>query len=246
MSSGGPRPPGRDLPALRRQAAAHVRHPQSLALLTLTFSTGVVDAISYLGLGKVFTANMTGNVVLLGFGLAGTGGLPVLAPLVSLAAFMCGAATSGAIGRGKDRDAAQELGRALAIECAVLSAATLIAAVVTVAPAAVSGDVLVALLAFALGARNATVRRIGVPDLTTTVLTLTLTGLAADAGAGHPSPGSTARRACAAAAMLVGALTGALLLKTSLVLPLALAAVLALGTAIVYLPRLRQAGATQE
>jgi uncharacterized membrane protein YoaK (UPF0700 family) len=246
MSSGGPRSPGPDLVALRREAAAQVRHPLTLALLTLTFSTGVVDAISYLGLGRVFTANMTGNVVLLGFGIAGAGGLPVLAPLVSLAAFMCGAAVAGVMGRGEDHDAVQQLGRALAIECGLLSAATLIAAVVTIAPGAFSGDTLVTLLAFALGIRNAAVRRIGVPDLTTTVLTLTLTGLAADAGAGHPSPGSTARRACAAIAMLLGALAGALLLKTSLVLPLAFAAVLALATATVQLPRLRQAVAAPE
>ena len=50
----------------------------------LTFTTGLVDAVSYLGIGHVFTANMTGNIVFLGFGIAGSGGLPVIAPLVSL------------------------------------------------------------------------------------------------------------------------------------------------------------------
>jgi len=44
------------------------------ALLVLTFTTGVIDAASYLGLGHVFTANMTGNIVLLGFGIAGGSG----------------------------------------------------------------------------------------------------------------------------------------------------------------------------
>ena len=52
----------------------------------------MVDAVSYLGIGHVFTANMTGNVVLLGFGIAGSGGLPVVAPLISLAAFLIGLA----------------------------------------------------------------------------------------------------------------------------------------------------------
>ena len=66
------------------------RHPLNRALLVLTFTTGLVDAASYLGLGHVFTANMTGNIVLLGFGIAGSGGLPVLAPLVSLGAFLVG------------------------------------------------------------------------------------------------------------------------------------------------------------
>lgn len=79
-----------DEAALRRGAGS-VRHPLARALLALTFSTGVVDAVSYLALGRVFTANMTGNVVLLGFGIAGGDGLPVVAPMVSLGAFLVGA-----------------------------------------------------------------------------------------------------------------------------------------------------------
>jgi uncharacterized membrane protein YoaK (UPF0700 family) len=46
---------------------ASVRHPLTRALLVLTFTTGLIDALSYLGLGRVFTANMTAKVVLLGF-----------------------------------------------------------------------------------------------------------------------------------------------------------------------------------
>src|SRR5436853_4076193 len=69
--------------ALKRGVAS-VKHPLARALLVLTFTTGLVDAVSYLGLGRVFTANMTGNIVLLGFGIAGSAGLPVVAPLVSL------------------------------------------------------------------------------------------------------------------------------------------------------------------
>src|ERR1700739_3686378 len=90
---------GASAPSLAQQAAANLRHPLSLTLLALTFSTGTVDAVSYLGLGHVFTANMTGNIVLLGFGIAGAGRLPVLSPLVSLAAFMLGAAAGGALTR---------------------------------------------------------------------------------------------------------------------------------------------------
>lgn len=67
-------------------------------LVGLTFATGMVDAISYLGLGRVFTANMTGNVVLLGFALARTPGFTVLGPVVALAAFLAGSAVGGALG----------------------------------------------------------------------------------------------------------------------------------------------------
>jgi uncharacterized membrane protein YoaK (UPF0700 family) len=91
-------------------------------------------------------------------------------------------------------------------------------------------------MALPMGVRNAVVRRIGVPDLTTTVLTLTLTGLAADsAGAGRPAPGST-RRLAAVLAMLAGAVAGALLLKAALFLPIAVAAASALGTCLTYVP----------
>src|SRR3954449_1670759 len=85
-----------DEAALRRGVGS-VRHPLAQALLALTFTTGLVDAVSYLGLGRVFTANMTGNVVLLGFGIAGAGGLPVVAPLVSLGAFLVGSAGGGVL-----------------------------------------------------------------------------------------------------------------------------------------------------
>src|SRR5215203_654838 len=90
----GARPNGEPIGAA---AAASARHPLAHALLVLTFSTGLVDAVSYLGLGRVFTANMTGNIVLLGFGIAGSGGLPVVAPLVSLGAFLVGSAAGGAL-----------------------------------------------------------------------------------------------------------------------------------------------------
>src|SRR5215207_9717684 len=69
--------------------------PLLVALGLLTLVTGLVDAACYLGLGRVFTANMTGNVVLLAFGATRTQGLPVLGPTVSLLVFLVGAAGGG-------------------------------------------------------------------------------------------------------------------------------------------------------
>ena len=80
---------------------------------------------------------------------------------------------------------------------------------------------LIVLLAVAMGIQNATARRLAVPDLTTTVLTQTLTGIAADSRLGGGSGAKTVRRVLAVAAMLVGAIVGALLLLE--VAPLALA-----------------------
>src|SRR5258705_5921217 len=88
-------PAALDQAALRRRAARSIRNPLARGLLVLTFTTGLVDAVSYLGLGHVFTANSTGNIVLLAFGVAGVGGLPVISPLVSLAAFLVGAVVGG-------------------------------------------------------------------------------------------------------------------------------------------------------
>jgi uncharacterized membrane protein YoaK (UPF0700 family) len=226
--------------SLSLHAARSIRHPLTRTLLVLTFTTGLVDAVSYLGLGHVFTANMTGNVVLLGFGIAGSGGLPVVAPLVSLAAFLLGAGCGGLLAlRLADRHP-RHLGAAVAIEVSLIAVAGIMAAAADVRAGAFSGDTLIALLAFAMGVRNATVRRIAVPDLTTTVLTMTLTGLAADSPPlGGTGKGST-RRAAAVLTMLIGALTGALLLKTSLVLPLASAAALTTLTAGLYVRAARR------
>jgi uncharacterized membrane protein YoaK (UPF0700 family) len=220
---------------LGKRAARSIRHPLARTLLVLTFTTGLVDAVSFLGLGNVFTANMTGNVVFLGFGIAGSGGLQVVAPLVSLGSFLVGAGAGGVLAARMERRG-RNLAVALWVEVSLIGAAAIVAAAIDVRPNDLSGDVVIALLALAMGARNATVRRLGVPDLTTTVLTMTLTGLAADSPpAGGSGAGST-RRTAAVLAMLTGALAGALLLKTSLVLPLVAAAALALATRLVFVP----------
>jgi uncharacterized membrane protein YoaK (UPF0700 family) len=222
-------------------ASRSVRHPLTQALLVLTFTTGLVDAVSYLGLGRVFTANMTGNVVLLGFGIAGGEGLPVVAPLVSLGAFLLGSGAGGLLARRLGGRHSRHVARALAIEVSLIAIAAVLATVITIRPNHVSGDSVIALLALGMGVRNATVRRIGVPDLTTTVLTMTLTGLAADSRIFGGSGAGSVRRIGAALAMLIGALAGAVLLKTSLVLPLAAAAGLATLTWLVYVPAARRA-----
>jgi uncharacterized membrane protein YoaK (UPF0700 family) len=235
-----PTQPARFDPESLKQAARSIQHPLARALLVLTFTTGLVDAVSYLGLGRVFTANMTGNIVFLGFGIAGSGGLPVLAPLISLAAFLLGAGGGGVLAvRMGDRHP-EHIARALAIEASLIGVAVVLAAAVDVRPDEVSGDIVIALLALSMGVRNATVRRLGIPDLTTTVLTMTLTGLAAESPPAGGSGEGSVRRIAAVLAMLTGALAGALLLKTSLVLPLAAAAGLALVTWLVYVPAARR------
>jgi uncharacterized membrane protein YoaK (UPF0700 family) len=226
--------------SLAQRAAASINHPLTRALLALTFTTGLVDGVSYLGLGHVFTANMTGNVVLLGFGIAGGYHLPVLAPIVSLLSFLLGAGIGGVLATRTAAIHYLHVGIALAIEFGMLAITAALAALKTPHVGGVSAYLVIALLALAMGVRNETVRKIGVPDLTTTVLTMTLTGLAAESALFGGTRRGTTRRVSAVVLMLLGALAGALELKVSIALPLATAAVLAGVTGILYVPAARR------
>jgi uncharacterized membrane protein YoaK (UPF0700 family) len=229
-----------DSPTLAARAAANLHHPLTRALLMLTFTTGLVDGVSYLGLGHVFTANMTGNIVLLGFGIAGGYHLPVLAPVVSLLAFLLGAGIGGVLVRRLSANHPLHVSWAIGSELTLLAVTTAFVAIKTPQTGRLSGYVVIALMALAMGVRNATIRKLAVPDLTTTVLTMTLTGLAADSALfGGDGRGSN-RRVLAVAAMLLGALTGALELKTGIWLPLVTATALAAAAGLYYVPAARR------
>jgi uncharacterized membrane protein YoaK (UPF0700 family) len=187
------------------------RHgPLPPLLLVLTMVTGVVDAVSYLKLGHVFVANMTGNVVFLGFAVADPQAFSVPASLTAIGAFLAGALAGGRLGASAGHHRGRFLAIATYIEIGLLGTA-LVVSVLALHPGLVQYSLIV-LLALAMGLQNAVARRLGVPDLTTTVLTLTLTGLAADstlAGGKNPNPG---RRLLATATMFLGAAIGALLI----------------------------------
>jgi uncharacterized membrane protein YoaK (UPF0700 family) len=117
--------------------------------------------------------------------------------------------------------------------------------VVHVAPDAASGAIVIAVLALAMGVRNATIRRIGGSDLTTTVLTTTIAHLAADSPLAGGSGTRSLRRTVAVLAMFCGALIGAVLLKNSLALPSFAAAGLVLVTWLFYVPPIRRRNLTE-
>jgi uncharacterized membrane protein YoaK (UPF0700 family) len=197
--------------------------PLPVVLLALTFVTGLVDAVSILALGRVFVANMTGNVVFVGFAIAGAPGFSLAASLAALGGFVVGAAAAGRmIGAvGSRRPALTRL--ALSVELAVMIVALAVTASVGTPISHTVRDVVAFDLAIALGVQNAVVRFLKVPDLTTTVLTMTLTGIAADI---RSAPrGVLVRRALAVVMMLVGAIVGAILVThASPADPLAIAA----------------------
>jgi uncharacterized membrane protein YoaK (UPF0700 family) len=211
-------------------AAKGSRHgPLPSLLLVLTVVTGLVDAVSYLKLGHVFVANMTGNVVFLGFAAAGATDFSVGASLVAIVAFMGGASLAGRLGSPLGHHRGRFLATAASVQTVLLALAL---AVSLGAPNPGGGAVyaLVTPLALAMGLQNATARRLGVPDLTTTVLTLTLTGLAADSTLGGGSNPNVGRRLAATVAMCLGAGIGAALLFQS-----GVSAVLATATTLLVL-----------
>jgi len=221
-------------PRRGRPWALGIHGPLEALLLTLTVVTGLVDAVSYLALGHVFVANMTGNVIFLGFALAGAPGLSAPAALAALGAFLVGAAAGGRIGIWSGGHRGRHLQTAMTTAVVSVLLAVLLGAILGQPVSPGGRYALIVPLAFAMGIQNATARRFAVPDLTTTVLTLTLTGIAADSRLAGGTGGHPGRRLIAVTAMFAGALVGALLVtNVDLVLPLAIAAALIAASALV-------------
>ena len=189
------------------------------ALLGMTAVTGLVDAVSFLSFGHVFTANMTGNIVLLAFASTGVPQVSLARSITALVGFLAGAAAGGRIMSGAS--AAVQLraaGSVFALEIVFLIGATLAALGYSVdsPPHFLQLYAMIAFTAIAMGMRNAAVRKLAVPDLTTTVLTLTITGLAADSALAHGTNPRWQRRVAAVVAMFAGAALGSIILRHSI------------------------------
>jgi uncharacterized membrane protein YoaK (UPF0700 family) len=189
------------------------------ALLGMTVVIGLVDAVSFLSLGRVFTANMTGNIVILAFATAHVSGLSIGRSLTALVAFLVGAILGGRIMARASADSQIRFGaQAFLLEVAFLFAA----AFCGLGYRGLLPDhsfrpfALIALTALAMGTRNAAVRKLAIPDLTTTVLTLTITGIGADSSLANGSNPRLARRFASVAAMFLGAALGAVVIHYSI------------------------------
>jgi len=210
--------------------------PLPPVLLSMTLVTGLVDAFSYLVLGHVFVANMTGNVVFLGFALAGAPGFSIAASAVALVAFALGALAGGNLAARYGQHRARLHSSAAAIQAVFLAAAVILA---ILAGTVVTGGyryALIVALGASMGIQNAAARKIAVPDLTTTVLTLTITGIAADSALAGGAGSKAGRRLVAVATMLIGALVGAaLVIHSQLYYPLVIALIaIVLGAATTF------------
>lgn len=210
------------------------RHgPLPPLMLALTVVTGLVDAFSYLALGHVFVANMTGNIVFGGFAIAGAAGFSLAASLVALATFAAGAMLGGRIAHRARAHRARVLYLTLLPQTVLVAAAYVLA---QAAGSPYSGGVryaLIVLLGLGMGLQNAAARALAVPDLTTTVLTLTITGIASDSRLAGGPGSRIGRRTVSAGAMFLGALVGCLpVLHGQPALPLLFAGLLLAAVAV--------------
>jgi uncharacterized membrane protein YoaK (UPF0700 family) len=189
------------------------------ALLGMTAVTGLVDAVSFLSLGRVFTANMTGNIVLLGFATAHVSGLSIARSLTALLAFLVGAILGGRVMARTSPDAQIRFAaQAFLLEVAFLFAASFcgIGYRADLLENSFQSFALIGLTALAMGTRNAAVRKLAIPDLTTTVLTLTITGIGADSMLANGNNPRLTRRVASVASMFLGAALGAVVIRYSI------------------------------
>jgi len=207
-------------------------------LVALTVVTGLVDAFSYLVLGHVFVANQTGNVVFFAFALAGVGGFSATASIAALGCFALGALGAGRLGRVLAGRRELLLGVTAGIQAIIVAETVTMTALTPIPIPAGLRYALIASLSLTMGAQNATARKLAVPDLTTTVLTLTITGIAADSPLAGATGAHAARRLISVVAMFLGALAGAeLVLHVHIVYPLVIALVILAVVAVVAVAR---------
>ena len=200
------------------------------SLYCLTFVTGLVDAASWVAMGHVFTANMTGNIIFLGFAFGGVPGLSIGRSVTALAFALLGGLLAGRLDSLLEKRRRNIwLAVALGIETLLLFGAMTVSWYFEPragqhVPEALYGTI--ALTALGMGMRNGTVRRLAVPELTTTVLTLTVAALAFDFSLAPGSNPRWRRRVGSVLMMFSGAFVGVHLLKHSLVLLLGTSTVL--------------------
>jgi uncharacterized membrane protein YoaK (UPF0700 family) len=184
------------------------------ALLVLTVATGAIDGVSYLALDRVFTGNMTGNVLFIGFGLVGVADIPLLNNLVALLAFMLGAVLGSRL--AGPAGARARLRRRTLLMLLANTVLVLALGAVWVALGSIGTPVMVVitgLLALLLGAQAAGVKQIGIRDLSTVVVTMTMVNLSTDSRVGGGTGEAWLRRLGAIVTMGLGALAAALVTR---------------------------------
>ncbi|MGB8388744.1 YoaK family protein [Mycobacterium sp.] len=203
------------------------------ALLLLTFATGLADSISILVLGHVFVANMTGNVIFLGFWLAPRTNVDLTAVVVALPTFVCTTILSGRLSRHFRERTRPWITVVLASEVVLLGALAILAGTGVLRYHDDTKLIMIGILAVTFGLQHSSARQFGIQELSTTVLTSTIVSLGLDS---HLAGGSGDRerlRFSVVFTMCAGAFLGATMSRFVVAPVFALtAAVVALSLAI--------------
>lgn len=214
--------------------------PIVLLAYVLTFTAGLINAVTVLGLGDIFASLMTGNVVFIGLALGGAEDFSAWRSGLAIGAFLAGAAVGGRIAAHSEKKSLRAwLLPVAAAEAALIAAAAAVAFFYigrstedTMAPAVL---VAIALTSLAMGVRNSTITELDLPDLKTTVLTLTLSGLAADSKLGGGKGQHVTRRVMSVLLIIGGAAAGALFFHAfGIAVPLVIIAATVLLATILY------------
>lgn len=206
-----------------------------VALLMLTFATGLVDAISVLVLGHVFVANMTGNVVFLGFWLAPQTTVDLAGVLVSFASFLVGAVIGGRYARHLGAKVRIWLATALGTEVALLTTMAVLVGTEVIDYHTQQKVILIACLAITFGAQSAAARQFGVQELSTTVLTSTIVGIGVDSRLAGGTGEREKLRITIVLTLCAGAAVGATVLHIGLAPVIGLAACIVAASLAVFL-----------
>jgi uncharacterized membrane protein YoaK (UPF0700 family) len=239
-------------------AGAQHEVPITVAMAVLTVTAGAVDAISFLGLGQVFTALATGNLLFLAFALGGQGSVPVERPAIALAAFVLGVIMGSALFSALGRR--RWFPMALGVEAALVAVAGFVAlGVAGLGATDVPDPVVIVVVAVAMGVRSMAALRAAIPGMPTQMIQGSLVAVidtfvsrwsaagrsrgGAAGSASRPALAklSMARHAATIGGTLLGGVLGALLVNAGAGLALLAVAVAVFVTAGVYafVPRYR-------
>lgn len=199
----------------------------------MTFATGLVDAVSVLVLGHVFVANMTGNVIFLGFWFVPNSGVDLLAAVVAFVSFLAGTVISGRFTRHLRASVRRWLVIALGAEVIALVALSILAGAGVLTYHGRGRLILIAALAVTFGTQSVTARQFGVQELSTTVLTSTIVGIGFDSRLAGGTGQREGLRYSVVATMCAGAVVGATMTRYTVAPIIAIAALaIAISAAI--------------
>ncbi|KUI46038.1 hypothetical protein AU198_00390 [Mycobacterium sp. GA-1199] len=203
-------------------------------LLSLTFATGLVDAVSVLKLGHVFVANMTGNVIFLGFWLVPHSGVDVTAALVAFAGFVAGAVLSGRLTRHLGTDVRRWLASTMTFEVVLLAVLSVLAGTGVLDYEDNTKLLLIAGLAVAFGVQNSSAQQFGIQELSTTVLTTTIVRIGFDSRLAGGTGEREKLRYSVVLTMCAGAVVGATMTRFTVAPIIGLAAALVALSGVLF------------